>query len=77
MKFVPGSPDPKAEGAHEVIPGCPVPVPDLDTQPPVLVLRLEVADKKVICIFQPDVINTEHFLCQWSENTGIIRINKY
>ena len=39
------SPDPEANGAHEVIPGCPVPVPDLDTQPPVLVLGLEVTEQ--------------------------------
>ena len=39
-------PDSETEGAHEVIPGGAVPVPDLNTQPPVLVLGLEVADKK-------------------------------
>ena len=46
-------PDAEAEGAHEVVPGGPVPVPDLDTQPPVLVLGLEVTKRKVMIIFPP------------------------
>ena len=74
LKLCP-SPDPEAEGAHEVIPGGPVPVPDLDTQPPVLVLRLEVTEKGNL--YFPSGCYYWVFFVSAVREHGIIRINKY